>query len=206
MLNQTIKIIFIIVLAFSLFGCRNLKQYDPGSNDYKAPEKNESFEFQAEPEEENLFADIRFDYPAEWHINFEANDIIILKDVEQDVLLSTGFAPADYFVPNGMVNDEKYSEHYILVKLQIIDYKVEKMSDWNDFIRIHAPDIVSFESVDLESRQLTIEPNEFSGIMLGDKIIIIAVKDKVVIASLHYQARTQEEAEDSFLLIIESLR
>jgi len=206
MLNQTIKIIFIIVLAFSLFGCRNLKQYDPGSNDYKAPEKKEDIEFHAEPDEENLFADIRFDYPAEWHINFEENDTIILKDVEQDVLLSTGFAPVDYFIPNGMVNDEKYSEHYILVKLQVIDYTVEKMSDWNNFIRINVPDIVSFENVDLDSRQLAIRPIEFSGIMLGNKIMIVAVYDKVVIASLHYQARTHEEAEDSFMLIIESLR
>ncbi|NIV16486.1 MAG: hypothetical protein GWN62_36120, partial [Aliifodinibius sp.] len=121
MKNIAPKTLLIIFFTISLAACQQRKNfsYDYGhasnnkdpysyaSND-NHPEDQQYYEYEGVSSPDYISGIC----PEDWIIEREDENTVRLKDTDLEIVLSTGFVPDDYFMPNGFVNDEKYAEHY----------------------------------------------------------------------------------------------
>jgi len=209
MQSKILQALVIILISINFSSCQRQIEYVlPPQNAESTNSTSERFEYDDEqdPINRSQIETIEYDYPSHLIETRHSQNSVLVQDTDQDIVLSTGFVPDDYYMPNGFVNDEKYAEQYILIQLQEYDYQIDSENDWQGFIEKHFPEIKSYRSYALLSHLRAIEPIEFYGVILGNKIVIISVNDKVIAAHLHYQARNSEEANQNFEAILNSLR
>jgi len=201
--KKAITIICTIIFCTSLVGCghqtkNNLLESQP---DVKTGQQHD-YQHDILPRYES--ENVSFDIPAEWQKVHETSDSIMLKDTDLEIMLSSGFVPEDYYLPSGVLNDEKYADKYIAVRLETYDFQINSESDWTGFVDEYFPQIEKFEITEINGH-MAIEPNEFSGILLGDKIMFIDLGENVIGAFLHHQGRDKDEAKMYFSQILNSL-
>ncbi|HUT22163.1 MAG TPA: hypothetical protein VMX18_02000 [Candidatus Bipolaricaulota bacterium] len=191
-----------VCLAIMCFGCRQGRV----SNETAVENPPET----SEPDDncpvriEN-FSGLFFDCPDGWMVATESERVVSIKNTDREVMLSAGFAPEDYFLPSGNVNDEKYADQYALIRLESFDFQIERVGDWQRFLSENAPEISAFEEIELDNGLTAIEPTGFSGALLGDEALIISLPERVVIAALHTQG-WQPDAHATFLNLVNGLR
>jgi len=164
--------------------------------------ENSKGEYDFRPADELDFSQI---IPDDWVIEKEDENTVLIKDTDLRVILSTGFAPDDYFMPNGRVNDEKYAESYALIRIEEFDAQAENVYDWHEFLTKNFPEVNDYK-IQGNDGSYAIEPIEFSGVMLGEKSVMISKENKMLVVSLHCQKRQSQDAEAIFWQITDSLR
>jgi len=205
MKNVLIKLMVVIFMMSSLISCRQRKDF---SHDHiPAQHENNQGNYEYLGDEQNSKTENLAELcPEDWYFQRESENVVLIKDTDLEVILSTGFVPDDYFMPNGFVNDEKYADSYVLIRLEEYEHEVNDIFDWHLFLKEYHPEVSDFRMLDRDEGQYGIMPIAFEGVMLGEKIVMIAIGDKVMVVTLHSQGNTQDNAQRIFDQIVRSLR
>lgn len=202
--KKAIIICCAMIFSVILIGCSHKDENNlPTQQPRQGAENEQNYEYDIPPRYESEKAS--FDMPSDWQLIEESDDSILLKDTDLEVILSSGFVPDDYYLSSGRLNDEKYADKYIVVRIETYDFQIVRESDWIQFVDEHYPQIEKFEITEISDSRQAIEPTELSGILLGNKIMFIDHGEKVIGAFLYHQGRDKNEAESYFSQIINSL-
>ncbi|MFZ5364876.1 MAG: hypothetical protein ACOZBH_01595 [Patescibacteria group bacterium] len=164
-----------------------------------------NFSFDLSERERSVFEGVSFVKPDELFDVKVTKGQIVLKDTDREVLVSSGLAPDDYYLPNGLVNDEKYAEQYVLITLEVFDFRVNTENDWPLFFQENMPEIISARPIENLAGNPAVEPTAFAGIVLGNRIALVAVADKVILLRMLVSARDEDSANHCFDQIVISL-
>ena len=202
MKNVLFKLMVVIFMICSAYGCRHRKNLSYDHIPAQREGNQGNYEYEQHAKTENL-AEL---CPEDWYFQRESENVVLIKDTDLEVILSTGFVPDDYFMPNGYVNDEKYAESYVLIRLEEYEHEVNDIFDWHLFLKEYHPEVSDFRMLDRDEGQYGIMPIAFDGVMLGEKIVMISLSGKVMVVTLHFQGNTRDNAQRVFDQIVRSLR